>query len=317
MENRIEVSVIIATYYHEQYLERALLSVLNQNFDKKAEIIIADDCSKDDTLNIAERYRQQYPDVIRIITHEENVGTCKNFYEALMTARGRYILLMAGDDAFADDEKIKKQYSFLEKPENASYVAVCTQLKYVYPNGEDARYIFPNKEYWDTEITPEMFLHGSNYPDQGMMFRNIFTAEKAKEQFKLLYQFSRLTEDLTLNFFLFDYGRVYILSDVTYAFTWRRKEDKNQHNYNSMMSTVENMADQITILKHINEYYGGKYNLKKKYSPYIGTLVAATLKTMHLSNLKHLKGVPKSYILPACIDQVKRKWSTVKWKLRR
>ena len=58
-----KLSVILITYNHEKYIEKALDSVLSQVTDFPFEIVIGDDCSPDDTKNIIREYRDKYPDI--------------------------------------------------------------------------------------------------------------------------------------------------------------------------------------------------------------------------------------------------------------
>lgn len=50
--NNIDISVVVLTYYHEQYIARALDSILSQKTTYSYEIIVSDDCSGDNTVSI-------------------------------------------------------------------------------------------------------------------------------------------------------------------------------------------------------------------------------------------------------------------------
>ena len=58
------VSVVIATYNHQDLLAQSIDSVLSQKTDYPYEIIIHDDASKDTTVDVIRNYAQKYPDVI-------------------------------------------------------------------------------------------------------------------------------------------------------------------------------------------------------------------------------------------------------------
>lgn len=68
----IKVSVVIPVYQVENYLERAVDSVLAQTLEEK-EIILVDDGSEDASPEICDRYAEAYPELIRVI-HQENQG---------------------------------------------------------------------------------------------------------------------------------------------------------------------------------------------------------------------------------------------------
>ena len=68
----IKVSVIIPVYNVENYLERAVDSVLNQTLSD-IEIILVDDGSPDQSPKICDNYARMYPDRIKVI-HKQNEG---------------------------------------------------------------------------------------------------------------------------------------------------------------------------------------------------------------------------------------------------
>ena len=78
------------------------------------EFIIAEDCSTDGTRAICEEYAKKYPDLIRLITSETNVGVNPNELRAMKAARGKYIAYCEGDDYWTDPLKLQKQVDFLE-----------------------------------------------------------------------------------------------------------------------------------------------------------------------------------------------------------
>lgn len=292
---KYKVSVVVLTYYHEQFLEAALESVINQKCNFDFEVLVSDDCSKDNTLAIAHKYEMLYPNKVKVFSCKNNVGTCRNFYDAFMRCEGKYIVSMAGDDCFCDNEKLQKQVDFLEKEENSSYIAVATSVKEVFLDGVESKNVFPDKKYRGKEFNYSDFVTGNNYPVHGLMVRNIFKEESVNEEFKNIYYFSKYVEDLTYNFFLFNQGRVFVLEDVTYAVTTRGKVEKNQHNYNTIRAERDKIIDHIELLNKINDYYGGDLNLKNRYSSFLSRIVVAFIKTRDISFIKCFKLVPRKY----------------------
>ena len=75
------VSVCLITYNHEKYIAQAIESVLMQKVDFEWEIIIAEDCSTDNTREILISYKQKHPTLIKLILQSENVGPAQNFLD--------------------------------------------------------------------------------------------------------------------------------------------------------------------------------------------------------------------------------------------
>ena len=72
------LSVVMTTYNHERYIAQAIESVLRQQTSFRIEIVVGEDCSSDRTRAIVEDYQRMYPEAIRLVTSEENVGWRKN-----------------------------------------------------------------------------------------------------------------------------------------------------------------------------------------------------------------------------------------------
>lgn len=110
----VMLSVVMTTYNHERYIATAIESVLRQQTDFPIEIVIGEDCSTDRTLNIALDYQSQYPEAIRIVRSESNVGWRENYRRTIAAAQGRYIALLDGDDYFTHRKKLQMQVDLLE-----------------------------------------------------------------------------------------------------------------------------------------------------------------------------------------------------------
>lgn len=108
------VSVVTITYNHEPYIAKTIEGVLKQQADFPIEYIVAEDCSTDKTREICKEYAAKYPDVIRLICSEQNVGPKENERRAFAAARGKYIAFCEGDDYWTDPLKLQKQADFLE-----------------------------------------------------------------------------------------------------------------------------------------------------------------------------------------------------------
>jgi glycosyltransferase involved in cell wall biosynthesis len=108
------VSVKMITYNHEFYIAQAIEGVLMQETDFSIELIIGEDCSTDRTREIALDYQKKYPDIIRVLTSEKNVGMHKNARRTEKACRGKYIAFCEGDDYWHHPLKLQKQVDYLE-----------------------------------------------------------------------------------------------------------------------------------------------------------------------------------------------------------
>ena len=127
------LSVCLITYNHVKYIRAAIDSVLMQKVDFPWELIIADDFSTDGTREIVLEYKEKYPDFIKLILQEKNVGGAKNFMDLMSAPKSKYIAYIEGDDYWTDDLKLKKQTSLmLENPGCAISVHPCYLYRSTY-----------------------------------------------------------------------------------------------------------------------------------------------------------------------------------------
>lgn len=121
------VSVVMITYNHEDYIGQAIEHVAKQETSFPIELIIGEDCSTDGTRQIVFEYQKKYPDLIRIVTSEENVGARRNVLRTNAACRGEYVAYCEGDDYWHDPRKLQIQADFLES--NPEYGLVCSDAR--------------------------------------------------------------------------------------------------------------------------------------------------------------------------------------------
>lgn len=111
MSNRPLVTVICLCYNHQKYVVESLNSVLNQTYSN-IELIIADDCSIDNSKKTIETWLKENHE-ISFISNEINLGNTKTFNKAFRLAKGEYIIDLAADDVLLPDSIEKQVGSFL------------------------------------------------------------------------------------------------------------------------------------------------------------------------------------------------------------
>jgi len=109
----ILVSVVIPAYNEEKYIASAIDSIIKQTY-KSWEIIVVNDASTDNTINIIEKYKD---DRIHIINNQQNMGAGEAQNIGFMNAKGTYIAILAGDDVACPD-RLQRQVQYLtDNPE--------------------------------------------------------------------------------------------------------------------------------------------------------------------------------------------------------
>lgn len=114
-DRNVLLSVAVITYNMERYLRTLLDSILKQKVSFPYEIVIDDDCSPDRSREIIREFQLKYPDIIRPIFRDQNVGGSRNMFGVMNNCKGKYIAILEGDDFWEAEDKLQFQVDFLEK----------------------------------------------------------------------------------------------------------------------------------------------------------------------------------------------------------
>lgn len=140
------IDILLATYNGEKYIRAQIDSILQQTYTN-IRLIISDDCSSDNTINILREYEKQDNRVI-VYCQQNNVGVIKNFEFLLGKVENELYMLSDQDDVWMPD-KIKKSYEYLKK-NNADLVY--TDLEIVDSNLNTINNSFNTYMKLDTKI---------------------------------------------------------------------------------------------------------------------------------------------------------------------
>ena len=88
-----KVSVIVPVYNVEQYIKRCLKSILDQSW-QDFEILCVDDCGQDQSISIIEQMQKEYPQKIKILYGEQNMGLGAARDRGIKAASGEYIAVL-------------------------------------------------------------------------------------------------------------------------------------------------------------------------------------------------------------------------------
>ncbi len=202
------LSIVTITYNHEPFIAKTIEGVLMQQVNFPIEFIIAEDCSTDGTRRICQDYADKYPDLIRLIISDTNVGAVANERRAFEAARGKYIATCEGDDYWTDPMKLQKQVDFLEAHHDYSvtfhrYSIMQVNNQSVQDDGCD--FLFENKNINGVEISMHQFLHRWVTQYLTMVFRKDCFDTRLVEKYKLF-------RDTHLMYHLIEKGRCYLFA---------------------------------------------------------------------------------------------------------
>lgn len=115
----MKVSVIIPNFNYDQYIEQAINSVLNSNFDRnEMEIIVVDDASTDNSVVVIEKlmYHSKFP--FRLVRNEVNMGLTLSRNRGIVHSLGEFLFFLDSDN-YIHENCIKTHYEILRADQDA------------------------------------------------------------------------------------------------------------------------------------------------------------------------------------------------------
>jgi glycosyltransferase involved in cell wall biosynthesis len=242
----MKVSVCMITYNHEQYIAQAIESALMQKTNFDFEIVIGEDCSTDRTRDIIIQYQKKYPERIKLLLNEKNVGGNQNFIRTLSACIGEYIAILEGDDFWTSPNKLQKQVNFLENHPECS-ICFHSVLGFYDDNLERKDFFIPSKKMKPIS-TIEDLLKENFIPTLSVMYRK--------------KNIPRIPEDLTKSWML-DWpfhiliaktGKIGYLDEVL------GKYRRHENSLCSKKGVIQCYLGIVEMLNSINTYLDNKYD---------------------------------------------------------
>ena len=140
---KYKVTIATTTYNQEKYIGECLEGIVNQKTNFPFQVIVSDDGSTDDTRKILKKYNEKYPNIVKPIFREKNLGPMGNFVETLNGIHSEYVALCDGDDFWIDYDKLQKQVDFLDN--NKDYNICFHQTRIFFQDGSKEDEVYPKK----------------------------------------------------------------------------------------------------------------------------------------------------------------------------
>ena len=149
-----KISVVITVYNGEGYLERTLFSIQNQDF-KDIEIIMLDDCSKDNSVKLIKKLMKR-DKRIKLYQNEYNRGALYTKANGILKAKGKYVMLLDEDDMYVQEDAFSTIYEEAEKY-NLDMMSFGLLIKFVETGEEKFYKNFDTPAIFQPEISRNMY----------------------------------------------------------------------------------------------------------------------------------------------------------------
>lgn len=252
------VSVLIAAYNHERFVQETIRSIMAQTY-KNIELIIIDDGSKDSTWSkIQDLLPECEKRFVRVVAQTQiNIGCALTLNKLIGYAQGKYIYTMASDD-LAKPMAIEKQVRFLE--EHPDYVLVVGDNELIDGQGQRISWNKHRKSLpYDKGKykTFAQFLHLQNYGENFGSYQSLLKGNYIPNGYLSLarglksippFNSSAPLEDWFMHLQMSKLGKYGYVNEILFSYRWHGNNTaKNQKNMKDM--TVKTFLYEKNLVK--------------------------------------------------------------------
>lgn len=281
----MKINIILITYNHAGYIRQTLEGIIMQQTPHDVEIIVADDYSTDNTVEIIREYEGKTPFSFTYLAKEHNVGYNRNYQLAFAACTGDYIAIMEGDDYWVKPSHLQNHIEHLEKIAGSS-MSYNRHIRLF--EDQNRKEIFEWTDDRDYEpVTTEQLALGNKI---GNLSCCVFRGELIRQLDPKLFDME--IADWMLGMYMGQFGPLLYLKEVTSAY---RIHDSGQW---SRMSDKDQCIRVIELINQYDKYFNYKYTeVFTKHKRRLEILLYGD---------KSVKGKIKS-ITPACIRKLYNK----------
>jgi|WetSurMetagenome_2_1015567.scaffolds.fasta_scaffold73041_3 glycosyltransferase involved in cell wall biosynthesis len=247
------VSIYTLTYNHAPYIRRCIEGVLMQKTTFPYEMIIGEDFSTDGTREIVMEYAQKYPNIIRVITSESNVGLNVNAWRTFSACQGEFIAFCEGDDYWIDPLKLQKQYEAIVKYD--ALLVVHGSFMVFYRDGKIA---------YDPKIRKAQDGSGFLYLEHIFAHRTTFHTSslflRAHLVGKMPDWFSKMpVADFPMKVICAQMGKIYYIDEIMSVYQKGVEGSFTDRVVASESQEAEREKGELMMYSYLDDYTGSQY----------------------------------------------------------
>lgn len=261
-----KVDIIFITYNQAQYVSQGIKSILSQKVadDVSVRVIIADDCSTDDTLEIIKSYESKSPFPFIYTSFGENLGYHENYHKTFQMCAGDYIAILEGDDWWHSDKHIQQHIAFLNSHQKFSMSF--NRIRHLNDNtGEIKEEYWPYKEIFYPITLENQIVEGNHLGNfSACVFRTVHIHSISEPLFDMDFA------EWEISIWVTQYGPIGYLKDATSTYRNNQKGEwtklSKTEMQNSMLTTLRQMNELLNY-KHNKWFEQGIYNIEHNIQP--------------------------------------------------
>lgn len=239
-------SILIPAYNSKDYIAYTISSALKQKYDN-VEIVVLDDFSDDGTWDVIQSFYNKLDDFnktkVRIFRNSENIGRTLTYRKLLYDlARGKWVLMMDGDDYFVESNFFKKAKELIKKyPQMVALAG-----GYIKKKGNLEKVKIPEERYFPDGINVSLSYPDIIYAHGAVLYRRDIALSIDG------YRAGIISDDLETHLRLFSCGGVYFVNEVVYVWRIHGQNQTSSINYEVYTSNIKKMISMVSEWLSVN-----------------------------------------------------------------
>lgn len=220
------ISIIVPIYNIEKYLDKCLISIMNQTY-KNLEIILVDDGSTDGCHEICDLYLNK--DKRITVIHKKNGGLSEARNVGIENSNGEYLCFIDGDDYISEYYVETMLYKALI---TQSDIVQCSYAR-VFDSGKIENYVYPYMKMDGNKVEETIIKKRLNPEGYVIACNKLYKRQLFKD---IRYPVGRIHEDLATTYkaMYFSY-QVIVIQDILYFYVQRNNSIMNTTNEKSLL----------------------------------------------------------------------------------
>jgi len=269
--SEFSISVVIPNYNNSKYIKKCVESIFEQSYSEIYEVIIVDDSSTDNSIQVIKELMGQYIK-IRLISLEENSGVSNSRNMGLSCVQTKYVTFIDADDYYFNKDKLKNEMELLIKYKKQFKKDILSYSPVINAQNDLSQFFYPpsNKKAYLQENVRVGLLKGRHFETimrdyciSTQVLRDVggYNIERTLfEDWELLLKLSRQLEF----YCTFEYGTAYrcSINGLSKRPASYLKEKKNEIFYEQIDDISGWLKNEILVEKLVIDT---KFTIKKKY----------------------------------------------------
>lgn len=266
-KTKFRYSIIIPVYNADKYLDETIRSVINQTigFKKNVQIILVDDGSTDNSIDVCKLYNSKYKkNILYIKQKNQGVSVARN--KGLKAASGDYVIFLDSDDILSKD-LLSESYAFFETNKDVDIVAFKIEYFDAKTGPHWINYRFNDNKIYSIE---DDYQHGI-FSASAVSFRLSAIKDKKFKEGLNISEDGIFTTEVVL-----DNGKIGLLKNPTYFY-------RKRHDHSSLSDSINISRQQEWFMVVPSQVYGYLINYSKEKYGFVHNYVQYYI----MSQLQH------------------------------